>query len=234
MRAARSGATLRKVMKDKGEARRAAEAMVAALKRFQDSVDLFDATAAASLADQRDRPSLLDGSPRPGRDEGGRGRRAARDHARRNDDGARPAGGAEASPPAPARRRRTEHRGGPDERGARSRRRHLGPPCDAAAGSICARTRSPSCSCWSASSNGPSSCRCAARPTFARAWAETAADRGLLRLIRGRVSPARTRRRTRLGRTPSSSAPTARRAAADERRHPSSSAPREEHRDRRY
>ena len=36
-------------MKDKGEARRAAEAMVAALKRFQDSVDLFDATAAASL-----------------------------------------------------------------------------------------------------------------------------------------------------------------------------------------
>ena len=37
-------------MKDKRERRQqAAEAMVAALKRFQDAVDLFDATAAAAL-----------------------------------------------------------------------------------------------------------------------------------------------------------------------------------------
>jgi DNA-binding MarR family transcriptional regulator len=39
----------RRIMTDRHEARQAAEAMVAALKRFQDSVDLFDATAAASL-----------------------------------------------------------------------------------------------------------------------------------------------------------------------------------------
>ena len=36
-------------MTDKRQARQAAEAMVVALKRFQDSVDVFDATAAASL-----------------------------------------------------------------------------------------------------------------------------------------------------------------------------------------
>ena len=35
-------------MTDKRQARQAAEAMVVALKRFQDSVDLFDATAAAA------------------------------------------------------------------------------------------------------------------------------------------------------------------------------------------